>query len=827
MIELVNASKKYSRMKDNFAMRQVSIKFNKCGLIFIVGNARSGKSTMINILGGLDKLTEGQLIFNGKNVNDFKSSELDNYRNTYVGFLFKDNNLFEDETIAANITLALDLQEKKLRKGELRKILDAVGLNGVSEKRLVRNLTNLEKTRVAIARSIVKNPYMLLADEPTGALDSIGNREIFELLKRMSKTKLVIVATADEETAKKYGDRIFTIKDGAIIDDSNVSIIAPVVENFGLLKSKLPFKQAMKLSFKSFGFNKLKLIFTLLFMILSFVCLGIMKSNMDLNILNEHTKMLESDASNKISLIKYNNAYDKYANIKNSIINNSSENNQIGFDDEDITNIEQTTGVSWDRHVKILKNFKTPSISFPYAIKNDIAYYIDGMELNFVETNKNFSVIGRMPTNNNEIVITKFVADQIVKNGVVDSNNVIYKPESYENLINDGKKITITNLGTYIVSGIKNDDLSSIEGLKNTLYDDVKNNLSQFNNLVNYSYNAVYVKPGFFSNLNLTGGNIYNKSTKINHKDVTYIVNNFGYLDKEVFVYTDYGLNTVKTLKNNEIIITLDLMNKILEDGYKIRLEEALKADPNLDLNVFNEEFVKERQFGTKSVKTNIINNSFSSTFYDYKIVGILQDTSLENTILYSDNVVKNLIPKALTTIELSTDSLEKQMLLDLYPTFGNNVISVTRYSENIKSLAIIKDILDIIGKYGTIICTIIAFLMFSSYFKQSIIIRNKEIQVFKLLGARDASLRNIFIFESLYFLVLSFLGANYLTQYLVGVFNNYININLNNGVDYLTYGVSEQFFVLAVSVIMVLFVYTLNIKRIKNINIVKLLREK
>ncbi|MBQ2409423.1 MAG: ATP-binding cassette domain-containing protein, partial [Bacilli bacterium] len=410
MIELVKASKKYSRMKDNFAMRQVSIKFNKCGLIFIVGNARSGKSTMINILGGLDKLTEGQLIFNGKNVNDFKSSELDNYRNTYVGFLFKDNNLFEDETIAANITLALDLQEKKLRKGELRKILDAVGLNGVSEKRLVRNLTNLEKTRVAIARSIVKNPYMLLADEPTGALDSIGNREIFELLKRMSKTKLVIVATADEETAKKYGDRIFTIKDGAIIDDSNVSIIAPVVENFGLLKSKLPFKQAMKLSFKSFGFNKLKLIFTLLFMILSFVCLGIMKSNMDLNILNEHTKMIESDASNKISLIKYNNAYDKYANIKNSIINNSSENNQIGFDDEDITNIEQTTGVSWDRHVKILKNFKTPSISFPYAIKNDIAYYIDGMELNFVETNKNFSMIGRMPTNNNEIVITKFVA---------------------------------------------------------------------------------------------------------------------------------------------------------------------------------------------------------------------------------------------------------------------------------------------------------------------------------------------------------------------------------------------------------------------------------
>ena len=175
MVELINASKKNKKGKDNFALKQVNIKFNKNGLICIYGGPRSGKSSIINVLGGLDKLSEGQLMFNGKNVSEFTRTQLDNYRNTYVSFLFKNNNLFEDKTIAENINLALDLQEKKLRRGEMHKILDAVGLQNIPLKRHVKSLSNIERIRVAIARAIVKNPYMLLADEPTGALDSIGN----------------------------------------------------------------------------------------------------------------------------------------------------------------------------------------------------------------------------------------------------------------------------------------------------------------------------------------------------------------------------------------------------------------------------------------------------------------------------------------------------------------------------------------------------------------------------------------------------------------------------------------------------------------------------
>lgn len=432
MVELINASKKSKRGKDNFALKQANIKFNKNGLICIYGGPRSGKSTIINVLGGLEKLSEGSLIFNGKNVNEFSAVELDNYRNTYISFLFKENNLFDDKTIAENINLALDLQEKKLRKGEMRKIVDAVGLQNTPLKRNVKSLSNIERIRVAIARAIVKNPYMILADEPTGALDSIGNREIFELLKRLSKTKLVIVATQDEETARKYADRVFTIKDGVIIDDSNVSIINPVVENFGLLKSKLPFKQALKLSFKSFAFNKIKLIFTLLFMVLAVTCFGIMQSNYDLSIQNEHLTMLNSNSDNTISLVKYQDSYDRLLDLKNGLSNKTVVNEMVGFLDEEISNIQSDTSITWDKHVKILKNFRTPQINFPYAVKNDIAYYITSMDLNFVETDRTFNMIGRMPYNNGEIVITKFIADQIIKNGVLDSNGKIYVPNSYE-----------------------------------------------------------------------------------------------------------------------------------------------------------------------------------------------------------------------------------------------------------------------------------------------------------------------------------------------------------------------------------------------------------
>ena len=825
MVELINASKKNKKGKDNFALKQVNIKFNKNGLICIYGGPRSGKSSIINVLGGLDKLSEGQLMFNGKNVSEFTRTQLDNYRNTYVSFLFKNNNLFEDKTIAENINLALDLQEKKLRRGEMHKILDAVGLQNIPLKRHVKSLSNIERIRVAIARAIVKNPYMLLADEPTGALDSIGNREIFELLKRLSKTKLVIVATQDEETARKYADRMFTIKDGVIIDDTNVSIINPVVENFGLLKSKLPLKQAIGLSTKSFLFSKGKLILSLIFMILALTCFGVMQSYQDLNVQEEHLKMLNSNQDNTISLVKYENNYDRFLDLKNGLLNKNEVNENKGFLEEEIADIETNTGLTWDKHVQILKNFRTPQINFPHAVKNDIAYYITSLDLNFVETDKSFNIIGRMPYNNGEIVITKFMADQIIKNGVLDSNGNIYKPNSYEKIVNDNIRITIDNLGSYFVSGIKNDDIEYFDYLKNSLYDDVKDELSEFNNLIKYNFNNIYVKPGFFASLNLKTNTLYNKSTKINYKDASFIVDNFGYISGNTEVYTDYGINIINKLEQNQIIISLDIFNKLIEDGYQIRLNEALETNPALNKVTYTEDFIMERKLGDKNVKTNVSNNSFVDSFAGYQIVGVIKDEKVENTILYSEANVKNLIPQNLTTTHLSTNSQERNVLLNMFSLYDNKIVIETRYTNNIIQLSIIKDVLDIIGKYGTIVFSVIGFLMFYSYFKNSIISLNKDILVFKLLGCRNASLNFAFFLESVYFLVLTFILGNLLTQYLIGQFNMYIGLNLNNNVDYLYYGVNEQLLSLGATAVLVLLVNLLEVKRIKNIDILKLIK--
>lgn len=170
------------------ALVNVSIDFQEKGLIFILGKSGSGKSTMLNIIGGLDKADQGDIIIKGKSSSQFKSSDFDNYRNTFVGFVFQEYNLLNDFNIGKNIALALELQGKKSDKASVDDILSKVDLLGY-ENRKVNELSGGQKQRVAIARALIKQPEIILADEPTGALDSVTGRQVFEILKKIRKRK--------------------------------------------------------------------------------------------------------------------------------------------------------------------------------------------------------------------------------------------------------------------------------------------------------------------------------------------------------------------------------------------------------------------------------------------------------------------------------------------------------------------------------------------------------------------------------------------------------------------------------------------------------------
>ena len=220
MLEVKNLSKIYKSKKgsDVRALDGVSIQFPEKGMVFLLGKSGSGKSTLLNVCGGLDAPTNGEILVKGRSSKDFSQSDFDSYRNTFVGFIFQEYNILNEFSVEDNIALALELQGKSKDKKAVADLLQQVDLEGYA-KRKPNTLSGGQKQRIAIARALVKSPEIIMADEPTGALDSHTGKQVFETLKKLSKDKLVLVVSHDREFAEQYGDRIIELQDGKVISD--------------------------------------------------------------------------------------------------------------------------------------------------------------------------------------------------------------------------------------------------------------------------------------------------------------------------------------------------------------------------------------------------------------------------------------------------------------------------------------------------------------------------------------------------------------------------------------------------------------------------------
>ncbi len=221
MLSVRNLRKVYTSKKaeEVVALDNVSIEFPETGFVFLLGKSGSGKSTLLNAIGGLDKFDDGEIIIKGKSSKDFTQSDFDSYRNTFIGFIFQEYNILENFTVAKNLALALELQGKKADKAEVMRLLNQVEMQGYANRK-PNELSGGQKQRVAIARALIKNPEIIMADEPTGALDSNTGKQVMDTLKELSKTKLIIVVSHDREFAEYYGDRIIELKDGKILSDT-------------------------------------------------------------------------------------------------------------------------------------------------------------------------------------------------------------------------------------------------------------------------------------------------------------------------------------------------------------------------------------------------------------------------------------------------------------------------------------------------------------------------------------------------------------------------------------------------------------------------------
>ena len=215
------------------ALNKVSLKFPDKGMVFLLGKSGSGKSTLLNLLGGLDNYNSGEIIIKGVSSKEFKQSHFDSYRNTYVGFIFQEYNVLDEFTVGANIALAIELQNRKATDEEINAILKEVDLEGFGDRK-PNELSGGQKQRVAIARALVKKPEIIMADEPSGALDSNTGKQIFETLKKLSQDKLVIVVSHDREFAEQYADRIIVLADGEVISDVELDTEILNIKNDGI-----------------------------------------------------------------------------------------------------------------------------------------------------------------------------------------------------------------------------------------------------------------------------------------------------------------------------------------------------------------------------------------------------------------------------------------------------------------------------------------------------------------------------------------------------------------------------------------------------------------
>ena len=253
------------------ALKGIDIEFRESEFVSILGQSGCGKTTMLNIIGGLDRYTDGDLIINGRSTKEFKDSDWDTYRNHSIGFVFQSYNLIPHQTVLANVELALTLSgvSKSERRERALKVLEQVGLKDQVHKK-PNQLSGGQMQRVAIARALINDPDILLADEPTGALDSQTSVQIMEILKEISKDKLIIMVTHNPELAEKYSSRIINLLDGQVTNDTNPyngGVVEPIKDKKASEKEKgkktsMSFLTALSLSLNNLMTKKGRTILT-------------------------------------------------------------------------------------------------------------------------------------------------------------------------------------------------------------------------------------------------------------------------------------------------------------------------------------------------------------------------------------------------------------------------------------------------------------------------------------------------------------------------------------------------------------------------------------
>ena len=629
MLKLENITKIYEgKNYKQIALNDVTLAFRNNEFVSILGPSGSGKTTLLNIIGGLDKYTYGNLIIDGVSTKKYKERDWNNYRSKKVGFIFQSYNLINHQTVLSNVLLSLNIAGKPKKESIklAKKVLEDVGLENYIKKK-PKELSGGQMQRVAIARALVTNPDIILCDEPTGALDSQTSIQIMELLKEISKEKLVIMVTHNVTLANKYSDRVIALNDGVITYDTSPY----EVENYSLKKIKNKRKTMNKFTSLSLSFNNLltKKSRTLL---TSFAgSIGIIGIALILSLSKGTQKYINKIEKNTFSkypisimesYIDYQNMFDKEKeSCKNGSICSINDLTNNVVNDNKINSISKFSNILKQNYENI--NNYTLDINYNYNI--DLNIYkdnkmIENSSLYFKEFFNNNSpllkeytlIYGKLPEKYNEIVIVTdengklplSLMKSLFLNEDIDLSKTINI--SYEKIINSKFKL-VSETSYYIY--------------ENDTWQYIKNNQDKINDILDKSIN-----------LKITGILKLNKDAIISESGfIGYSKKLINYLNDEV-----NSSNIKKSILENKDINPLT--NNLYDENmtYEMLLDSISINDKNpIKIDIYPKDYKSKEKIESIIKKYNEENSNDKVYYTDYLKVFLNSITSLIKMITY------------------------------------------------------------------------------------------------------------------------------------------------------------------------------------------------
>lgn len=731
MIKLENINKFYTNSSGirTIGLNNVNIEFECKGFVTIVGRSGSGKSTLLNILAGFDSFDNGDYLFNGESTIEFDDIKWDYFRRNSIGFVFQDFNLVSELNVIENIKLSLG-EETDKNLCDIDRILCMLEIEDCREKN-INELSGGEAQRVSIARAIIKNPKVILADEPTGNLDEKSSKIVLDYLKLISRDILVILVTHDMEYADKYSDIVYRLSDGEIIEKREIEAPQSDANDFKMgipeksIETKLPVEVYKSIIQKNLGLKKKTFVLSILQFCLSFLLAYLVISIITFNFGDVSIRSLRANDIDQYNFIYDNNCFssciDQNRLLRDTIYNIDSE-----FENSNIL---------------LLVNSPIYYSDFDdYLALEDI--FIQRNQINYLaiydQGDLEDRLIGEESRAPNEIVLSDYVAEMLIHYNIVDVSDV---SDMIGQIINLPIDYSYYN---FIVVGLVDTDYENYLSLGTSSLDSEK---SLFGYKVENDYSLIFLTQ---ENLTYIKDNSRSVSVLFSSINNGLIINEIGDFDYILTKYSSYTIYGSEPLEENEIVLPLSTI--LREEGISL-LEFTSDSATYINLYVGSSyEFIGNY-------------DSDNPLSEGYIVVGIIDDTDFSSNdynlrIMYVANIYfENLYDEYFDYLGFSGKvylSGEDASVLNYIiesDYYYRTSISVYLY-DVYGALSKLEDLVYII----TAIVFALIFLQIYLFANNSVKRKTKLIGILRSQGISKRNIANMFMLESVIYTSLSFI---------------------------------------------------------------------